>query len=309
MKQPISFISRGLTALAVFLAATSLAQAEYLYVANLQSNTIEKYSSTGTDLGVFASTGLSSPAGLAFDSRGNLYVANSGNNTITEYNSSGAELGVFASTGLRNPEGLAIDSHGNLYAANNGNSTIEKFSSTGTDLGVFASQNLSGPAGLAFDSSGNLYAANNFNSKIEKYSPTGTDLGMFAIGVEPQGITFDSSGNLYSVSSNGNEVDKISPTGSRLRSFGSVSPVDVAVDNSGNIFISTWNAGSGAIHEYDSAFNPVRVFSTGHNVPLFIAFGTGGPVSAVPEPSVFGLLGIGAVLAGGYAWRKKQPKA
>jgi DNA-binding beta-propeller fold protein YncE len=52
--------------------------------------------------------GLSGPAGLAFDKRGNLYVSSRGNNTIREFSPSGVDLGVFASTGLSGPVGLAF---------------------------------------------------------------------------------------------------------------------------------------------------------------------------------------------------------
>ena len=39
------------------------------------------------------------------------------------------------------------------------------------------------------------------------------------------------------------------------------------------------------------------------------AVGTASPVSAVPEPSMFWLFGIGALGLGGYAWRKKKRTA
>ena len=71
MKQTISTLKRSLAVLAVFLAATGLAQAEYLYVANAGDNTIEKFSSSGADLGVFTSANLNGPVALAFDNSGN----------------------------------------------------------------------------------------------------------------------------------------------------------------------------------------------------------------------------------------------
>ncbi len=122
-----------------------------LYVSNYSGNSIEKYSSTGTDLGVFANTALNGPSGLAFDQSGNLYAANLAGNSIEKFSSTGTDLGIFANTGLNVPFGLAFDSTGNLYAANSGSSTIEKFSPTGTDLGIFANTGLSEPLFLAFD--------------------------------------------------------------------------------------------------------------------------------------------------------------
>ena len=119
-------------------------------MANIGNNTIEKITPGGVG-SVFASTGLSTPRGVAFDSAGNLYVANSGNNTIEKFTSAGIGS-VFASAGLNNPWGLAFDSAGDLYAANALNNTISEFSSSGTNVGVFAdsADGLNGPAFLAF---------------------------------------------------------------------------------------------------------------------------------------------------------------
>lgn len=62
-----------------------------LFVANNVANTIEKFSSTGTDLGVFAdsSDGITAPITLAFDELGNLYVTNSGIHTIEKFTTGG----------------------------------------------------------------------------------------------------------------------------------------------------------------------------------------------------------------------------
>ena len=55
-----------------------------------------------------ATTGLSTPAGLAFDKDGNLYVSNRGDGTIRKFSRSGADLGYFATTGMITPVGLAF---------------------------------------------------------------------------------------------------------------------------------------------------------------------------------------------------------
>lgn len=78
-----------------------------IYVSNFNSSTIEKFSSTGTDLGVFASAGVNLPHGMIFDRAGNLYVANNGNASIEKFSPTGVDLGLFASTGL-GPHFLAM---------------------------------------------------------------------------------------------------------------------------------------------------------------------------------------------------------
>jgi uncharacterized protein (TIGR03382 family) len=80
-----------------------------LYVSNPSGNTIEKFSSTGTYLGVFANTGFSGPVGPAFDSTGNLYTASNGDNTIAKFSPTGTGLSPFANSGLSGPSFLAFD--------------------------------------------------------------------------------------------------------------------------------------------------------------------------------------------------------
>ncbi|MBA3962064.1 MAG: hypothetical protein H0X40_09195 [Chthoniobacterales bacterium] len=144
-----------------------------VYVAT-QSNTIEKFAPNGSILGVFASTGLSNPLGLAFNRAGHLFAANFDSNSVEEFAADGTDLGVFAA--VSQPTGLAFDASGNLHVASSSN-VIRRFAPNGTALSRFTSAALQNPTGLAFDSLGVLYVANNASNAIETFSPTGTDLG------------------------------------------------------------------------------------------------------------------------------------
>ncbi len=77
------------------LATSASVHAETLFVSNPLNNTIVKFTPGGVG-SVFASAGLSTPTGIAFDSTGNLYSANDGNNTILKFTPSGIGS-VFAS--------------------------------------------------------------------------------------------------------------------------------------------------------------------------------------------------------------------
>jgi sugar lactone lactonase YvrE len=232
-----------------------------LYVANVNLNngnsTIEKYTSGGGSL--FANPGVA-PAGLAFDSAGNLYVANDDTiNTIGKYTPDGGGS-VFANAGLNVPEGLAFDSAGNLYVANLFGNSIVKYTPGGVGS-IFASTGLSDPTGLAFDSAGNLYVANVGNSTIEKFTPGGVgsvfasnEFGSIGVGSgtpiimdlsNPEGVAFDSAGNLYAA-----------------------------------------NAGNGTIEEF-TPDDVGSLFASGLNNPSFIA------IVPAPEPSTLALLTLG----------------
>ena len=68
-----SIVTTGASLLLCCLA--TLGRADVLYVANFNGNTIERFTANGVG-SVFASSGLSNPYGLAFDSAGNLFVSN-----------------------------------------------------------------------------------------------------------------------------------------------------------------------------------------------------------------------------------------
>src|SRR5580765_7934664 len=102
----------------LFLSSFANSRADTLYVGN-GDNTILQFGPGGVG-SVFASTGVLSPQGLAFDRAGNLYVANQSYNNIARFTPAGVGS-VFANSGLSAPFGLAFDSSGNLYAANNNN--------------------------------------------------------------------------------------------------------------------------------------------------------------------------------------------
>ena len=79
-----------------------------LYTAVHSTNQVLKFSPDGINLGVFASTGLDEPYGLAFDEDGRLYVANLGNHTIRRFSPTGDDLGNFATMGLNGPHDLVF---------------------------------------------------------------------------------------------------------------------------------------------------------------------------------------------------------
>ena len=203
--------------------AAPLPAADMLYV-TLTDNTIISFDTTGNTgtiiaatMAVFTSSNLNEPAGLAFDTSGNLYAANVGNDTISKFNSSGAYVSNISSN-LIGPVGLAFDSSGNLYAANISNSTISKFDSSGVYQSNITS-NLNSPLGLAFDSSGNLYAANKYDT-TSKFNSSGAYLSSISGTLGgPNGLAFDSSGNLYAANYANSTISKFNSSGSFLTSW------------------------------------------------------------------------------------------
>ena len=198
------------------------------------------------DAGPAVNAQLNLPAGLAFDSSGDLYIADSQNNVIRIVTPDG-NINTFAGTGtagytgdsgpaygggasLNNPLGVAVDKKGNVYIADNLNHAIREVS--GGIINTFV-----GLTGWSFGYSGDGGPAN----QAQIYLPTD--------------ITVDSSGNIYicdfgnyvirQVTTDGNihtyagnNADGYAGDGGAATSASLSQPYGIAVDSSGNLYIS-----------------------------------------------------------------------
>jgi sugar lactone lactonase YvrE/tetratricopeptide (TPR) repeat protein len=111
---------------------------------------------------------------------------------------------------------------------------------------------LSNPTALAFDHSGNLFVADHAAETIFKFTPNGTRT-IFVTGVrlsDGNGLAFDAADNLFVLSPSGEyhvagTILKFSPDGTRSTFATDVGlPYSLAIDPSGNLFVSDWDTGS-----------------------------------------------------------------
>ena len=266
-----------------------------LYVSS-GSQIIDQVSSTGVVSAFATLPAGSSPAGLAFDSGGNLYVADYGIDQISKITSGGA-VSLFATLPIgSNPSGLAFDSSGNLYVADSGTDRISKINSSGM-VSLFATLPAGFPAGLAFDGSGNLYVADNINDQVRRTTSGGAVSSFAALpaGSGPFGLAFDGSGNLYVADSGTDQISKITSGGavSRFASLpGGSGPYGLAFDAAGNLYSADYNTGN--ISKISPNGSTVTTFATGLTSPVFIAFGPA-------DPATIGILSQGnaSIITGG----------
>ncbi|HTW07401.1 MAG TPA: hypothetical protein VME46_07825 [Acidimicrobiales bacterium] len=253
--------AREITALVGLNQASALAfdSAGDLFIANSGNNTVTVLPrTTGSVFGQPVVAGrmaalvmpaglLDRPAALAFDSAGDLFIANNsgpdsgttdsltvlprGTGTVFGQPVTADQAAMLtASTGLDGPDGMAFDAAGDLFVANYGYSGDASVTvvprATGTVFGQLvtadqattltaasASQQLDDPMSLAFDSAGDLFIANgNYNDSSITVVPraTGTVFG--------QPVT--------------------AGTATRLLAAGSITPLALAFDAAGDLFIS-----------------------------------------------------------------------
>ena len=322
------------------LAAVPPAHAQDVLVSYLLSNQVHRYSSSGQDLGFFASSspGLDHPIGLAVNSAGTVFVANQGHPSnlyrgmgdpgtpafIQEYSSSGQFLGPFANGAFKTNGGIgpiAFNSKGDLFTVT-GSDNVREFSAAGQDLGNFAT-GLTNGVDLAFGSQGNLYVADHDTASVQIFSSTGQNVGEITAGLHsPGSLAFDSQGDLFvtdfrvdPLESFGHAyIEKFSPTGQDLGTFvrredRSGSFTQLAFQPNGDLLVGEV-LGSDVL-KYSSTGAYLGVFSSGLNGDLASGIILAPDANPVPEESTvisFGLLlclGLGSMM---FATRKKLAK-
>jgi sugar lactone lactonase YvrE len=181
------------------------------------------------------------PSGIAIDLSGYIYVADTLNNLIRRIDPSTLVTTLAGSTGVISdgadgtgtnarfnaPRGIATDIDGNVYVADTGNHTVRKISPDGVVTTVAGAAGVSGsadgtgslarfnsPQAVAVDSSGSIYVADTGNHTIRKITSSGT-------------VTTFAGSATASGSSDG------SATSARFSS-----PVGLAVDNAGNVYVA-----------------------------------------------------------------------
>ena len=267
------FVGDGATAISAQLSyprGVALDSAGNLYIADTSNHRIRKVDASGTittvagngtpgfsgDGATAISAQLSYPLGVALDSLGHLYIADTSNHRIRKVDASGTITTVagngtpgFAGDGatatnaqLRTPTGVALDSAGNLYIADSNNHRIRKVNASGTittvagngtsgfagDGATATSAQLSYPMGVTLDSAGNLYIADSNNHRIRKVNASGTITTVAGNGTpgfggdgatatsarlsSPVGVALDSAGHLYIADYNNHRIRKVDAT-------------------------------------------------------------------------------------------------
>ena len=212
-------------------------------ISTIAGTTTSGYSGDG---GAATSAKLYYPYGIAVDASGNIYIADQANNRIRKVTASTGIITTIAGNGtagfsgdgaaatsaqLNNPAAIAVDGSGNIFIADQYNQRIRKITAstgnistiagTGTysysgDGGAATSATFQNPTGIELDASGNIYIADLFNHVIRKITA--------------------STGFISTVAGSG--TAGYSGDGGAATSANLNYPTDIALDDSGNLYIS-----------------------------------------------------------------------
>ncbi len=257
--------------------------ARALFVTNYNNNTVTEYAPPYTNAPIATiSKSVSGPAGLAFDSSGNLFVANYGIATVTEYAPpyTGAPTTPISS-GLTHANNLAFDSSDDLFVSDDyGNVTEYASPYTNAPMATI-SNSVNTPEGLTFDSSGDLFVANYWSGTMEyAYPYTNAPIATISNGASGvDGLAFDSSGDLFVTNHGAWTVTEYAPPFSNTSapiatiSNGVNGPEGLALDSSGNLFVA--NNGASTVTEYAPPFSntsaPMATITNSVNGPAGLA--------------------------------------
>jgi sugar lactone lactonase YvrE len=292
MNNLLSLLIAGLMFRAMGVRAATM-----IYVSNYDNGTIEQFTAQGVG-SVFATAFSNSTVGLTCDNVGNLYAGDYGSGVIRKFTPDGVRT-FFTTVPLGSGVGLTgLASDGlNIYAAVFGTGNIFRINPGGVITSLIG--NVDHPEGLAIDSFGNLFVSAG-NNQIVKFTPAG-ERSIFASAdlLDPTGMAFDNAGNLYVANFLSNRIQKFTSdgSGSLFASTGLNRPDGLAFDGEGNLYAV--NSGNESIEKFTPDGIGSVFATTGLDNPGFIVIRS----ESVPEPDVFGLLGIGTLF---FVHRRKR---
>lgn len=253
-----------------------------LYASALNQGGVYRFNAqTGSLLG-FSLLGIG-PGGLAVAANGNVYVSDFTSSNVRVYDSTLSTLLRTITTPAGPTSGVGFLNNGNALIATAGGGV---YRDDGVNVTSFSANPLAS-AQIATDSLGNTFIGHGlgFSNSVFKYDASGNLLGTIDVnpalvgstgngsstGTSPGGVTFDGNGNLF------------------VAVLGQSNPGDPGGER-GGLFRFDVNGGN-------------RVdFTVGSNAYSSVVW-----IAAVPEPSSFVLLVVGATSALAYRRSRRTP--
>ena len=239
-----------------------------VYVADMDSDRIQRFSADGTYETQWGSSGSNygefySPIGVAVAPSGQVYVADAGNNRIQRFSSDGTHEIQWGYSGTGDgqfdgPFGVTVGPSGQVYVADYGNNRIQRFSADGayeTKWGTLGSSygQFIDPYDMAVSPGGLVYVVDSGNNRIQRFTSSGgyqlqwgsygTNEGQFNY---PTGIAISANDLVYVADSYNDRIQRFSADGTYETQWGSSGsgsgqfawPFCVAVGPTGLVYVT-----------------------------------------------------------------------
>jgi hypothetical protein len=237
-----------------------------LYISDA-TGTVQKVTAAGGTPATLIS-GLSNPAQVAVDGKGNVYVADTGHNRIAMTTAAGGTVTPLG-TGLSGPTGVAVDGLGNVYVSDTGNKRLVKlFAGGGQQTIALTGANAPVPTGLALDAAGDLFVVDTANSDVVEVSASASQTALtFTVGatpVVPSAVAVDAAGDLYVAdATNKQVVDALvgsNGLSNPLAITGLAGPLALALDANGSVYVA--DSGAAGVIAVDRALGNISFPTT-----------------------------------------------
>ena len=245
---------------------------------------------------------IDKPRGVASDTQGNIYIAGYDSHEVFKVSASTGLLYLVAGTGsagssgdggpasaaqVNGPRGVWADAAGNVYIADTSNNkirvvditgTIQTFAGTGTasssgDGGPATSATIDNPQGVMTDANLNVYIADSQKVRVVCVTcGTGSPLDSLLATL---GVTSPQNGYIYSIAGGGSSSGPY-PT---LATSVSMSPQKLAIDTSGNIYISDGNGAAWFLDAHTGYIRPIAGKTSANCSAESDKFGDGCPAT------------------------------
>ncbi|MGA2327552.1 MAG: SMP-30/gluconolactonase/LRE family protein [Bryobacteraceae bacterium] len=221
-----------------------------------------------------------------------LVVAQEAQTTVSVFALNGVLLTTLSPTGgFTFPTAAAFDSSGHVWVSDYVTSTLYEFSIYGVYMGYITGPGIVNPVGLAIAADGDLLVVDRNSGKICEVNPTtGTTVGT-CISVTSFARSVAVNGNEVYVGSEGAAVvDQytVGLPGTFVwdASAAALYPRGIAIDSSGNVYVSAADAPNGdgfanEVVQFNSALGGESVFADGFQAANGLAFDPAGNLYVV----------------------------
>ena len=308
----------------ILVSSVSLGVAGEILVSDRLTNSVFRYSESGTFLGTLLTdnVNLNQPSGIEVSPDGTkLYVASSQTNQVIEYDydyaaGTATNPSVFASAGLSFPNSISFSPDGcRVYVSNLGGTGVAQFKPDGTSSGAAVNGVVAGGSifqfsGLAFAPTGELIVGGfqdfpaGTSGAVAKSDAGITTLSDFiapAATLNGVGDILVVGNDLYVTAGFAGRVDKYDATTGALDGgftpiTGLAFPASILAAPDGNgILVGTlgFADGTGSILRYGFDGTPLGVFAAAQLDPMNGFTEPTAMTYVVPEPTAFALFAFG----------------